>query len=188
MIRDPAGNLYGTTFSGGASNLGVVFKLDQAGHETILYSFLGSADGGGPWAGLVQDSAGNLYGTTLFGGTSGVGVVFRLAPPASPGGTWTETALYSFTGGMDGANPYAGVVLDSAGNLYGTTVYGGTSNLGVVFKVDPAGRLTVLHNFWARPTARAPTQVFSVTRRAAFTGTTEYGGKRSDGIVFNLTP
>jgi uncharacterized repeat protein (TIGR03803 family) len=124
LLRDSAGNLYGTTGLGGASGQGVVFKLDPTGTETVLYSFAGGPDGALPWAGLIQDSTGNLYGTTVTGGTSGYGVVFKVDT------TDTETVLYSFTGGTDGANPYAGVIRDSAGNLYGTTLYGGLTGCG----------------------------------------------------------
>jgi uncharacterized repeat protein (TIGR03803 family) len=130
LIRDSAGNLYGTTYAGGASHNGVVFKLDTTGTETVLYSFIGGVDGGLPYAGLTRDLAGNLYGTTYSGGASNNGVVFKLNETG-------ETVLYSFTGGADGANPRAGLIRDSAGNLYGTTLSGGTSNQGVVFMLKP---------------------------------------------------
>jgi uncharacterized repeat protein (TIGR03803 family) len=142
LVRDVAGNLYGTTVYGGISRAcpsgcGVVFKLDPTGKETVLHSFAGGADGGNPLAGLVRDTAGNLYGTTSYGGDLsgcggfGCGVVFKLDP------TGTETVLYSFTGGPDGGHPWAGLVLDAAGNLYGTTYYGGASGQGVVFQLTP---------------------------------------------------
>ena len=92
----------------------MVYKVDTAGHQTVLYNFTGGADGGNPYAGVIRDSAGNLYGTTI-GGTAGAGVVYKLDTSGH------ETVLYSFTGGADGSNPLAGVTLDSAGNLYGTT-------------------------------------------------------------------
>ena len=98
---------------------GVVFKVDPAGKETVLYSFTGGADGAGPSGDLVRDSDGNLYGTTSGGGPSNAGVVFKLDP------TGKETVLYSFTGGADGANPFAGLIRDEAGNLYGTASAGG---------------------------------------------------------------
>jgi uncharacterized repeat protein (TIGR03803 family) len=114
VIQDSAGNLYGTTYYGGTANAGVVYKLDTSGHYTVLYSFMGGADGANPYAGVILDSAGNLYGTTEEGGENN-GVVYKLDT------TGHETVLYSFTGGADGAFPYAGVIRDSAGNLYGTT-------------------------------------------------------------------
>jgi uncharacterized repeat protein (TIGR03803 family) len=139
LVRDAFGNLYGVTESGGASGQGVVFKLDPSGKETVLYTFTGGADGAVPTAGLTRDLSGNLYGTTLFGGiggTFGPGVVFKVSP------TGTETVLYSFTGGADGGNPFAAVLVrDSSGNLYGTTGGGGSTacpfGCGVVFKLTP---------------------------------------------------
>jgi uncharacterized repeat protein (TIGR03803 family) len=154
LLLSGAGDLYGTTTVGGELNCpsppfggcGVVFKLDPTGHETILYSFTG-ADGAGPYAGVVRDDAGNLYGTTTYGGGGGpkcgsgygCGVVFKLDT------TGHETVLHTFTGGSDGANPFAGLIRDSAGNLYGTAYQGGNLNCvnsggfgcGVVFKVTP---------------------------------------------------
>jgi uncharacterized repeat protein (TIGR03803 family) len=120
LIRDKAGNLYGTTSAGGAAGAGTVFKV-LGKKETVLYSLAGGHDGATPQAGLAMDAAGNLYGTTIAGGTHGNGTVFRLAPPPIQGGPWTETVLYSFGASPDGAAPVAGVTLDAAGNLYGTT-------------------------------------------------------------------
>ena len=131
LIRDAAGNLYGTTYVGGVSGWGTVFKLDKVGNETVLHSFAGGADGQYPHAGLLRDNAGNLYGTTLYGGTSNRGTIFKL----DAGGN--ETVLYNFTGGADGSYPQAGLIRDSAGNLYGTTSYGGVSGAGTVFKLAP---------------------------------------------------
>ena len=148
LIRDSAGNLYGTTASGGKSGDGVVFKL-TANREKVLHSFSGK-DGAHPTAGLVRDKAGNLFGTTFYGGTAtcGCGTVFKLDP------TGTETVLYSFTGGADGKFPSGKLLLDAAGNLYGTTSEGGivncdnlTDGCGVIFKVDPTGAETVLYSF-----------------------------------------
>jgi uncharacterized repeat protein (TIGR03803 family) len=142
LVRDANGNLYGTTYEGGAYGFGdmgygTVFELSQAGKETVLYSFTGGADGGNPQGGLVRDKQGNLYGTTVGGGVPGCvvdmgcGVVFEVAADG------TEQSLYGFTGGADGANPIAGLVLDKKGNLYGTTELGGASGFGTVFKVVP---------------------------------------------------
>jgi uncharacterized repeat protein (TIGR03803 family) len=135
LIRDSSGDLYGTTDGGGAYFSGTVFKVDTTGTESVLYSFTGGADGGFPGYGsLVRDAAGNSYGTTGLGGggtcRGGCGTVFKLDK------TGTETVLYSFTGGADGANPYAGLIRDKAGNLYGTTSSGG-SGYGTVFKLKP---------------------------------------------------
>jgi uncharacterized repeat protein (TIGR03803 family) len=141
VIRDSAGNLYGTTEYGGASNAGVVYKVDATGRETVLHAFTGGADGSYPYAGVIRDPDGNLYGTTTGGGTAHAGVVFKVDA------TGHQTVLYNFTGGADGLFPYAGVVRDSAGNLYGTTTRGGTAHAGVVYKVDVAGDETVLYSF-----------------------------------------
>ena len=145
LIADSAGNLYGATTGGGggpgASGQGVVFKLAPDGTETVLHSFTLGSGGGGPLAGLIADSAGNLYGTTQVGGASGQGVVFKLAPNGTGG--WTESVLYSFTGGSDGGQPFYGsLIADGAGNLYGTTVGGGASGAGVVFKLSGTGFVT----------------------------------------------
>ena len=141
LILDTTGNLYGTTGTGGAFGSGKVFKLDTStGKETVLYSFTGGPDGLNP-AGLVLDTAGNLYGTASGGGTYGSGTVFRLDA------TGTLTVLYSFVGGALGANPGTGVIRDPAGNLYGTTGAGGANGLGTVFELDTGGTLRVLHSF-----------------------------------------
>ena len=123
LIFDASGNLYGTTFQGGIVGVGTVFELTPAGGgtwtEKVLYSFNGT-DGNGPIGGLLFDAAGNLYGTTVGGGTYLAGTAFELTPAG--GGTWTEKVLHSFGNGTDGTSPYAGLIFDAAGNLYGTTV------------------------------------------------------------------
>ena len=132
VILDASGNVYGTTSSGGESNAGVVYKVDTGGHETVLYSFKGLTDGSSPSGPLIRDAAGNFLGTTRSGGASGAGTIYKLDPNGN------ETILYSFTGGTDGADPCAGVIRDTAGNLYGTTQSGGKDNDGVVFKLTNA--------------------------------------------------
>jgi len=137
-------SLYGTTVNGGAGG-GTVFKLNPgSGEMALLYSFTGGADGDAPCA-FTSDGAGNLYGVTLYGGNqfagSGAGVVFMVNVA-----TGHETVLHTFTG-PDGANPYAGLVRDAQGNLYGTTRAGGLYNQGTVFQLNPSGALTVLHHF-----------------------------------------
>lgn len=149
LVLDPAGNLFGTTISGGASNAGTVFELTPAGNLTTLYTFTGGADGQQPQSGVIRDQAGNLYGTTYLGGAvssqcynSTCGVVFMLSPGS--GGAWKETVLHTFTG-ADGESPVAPLLLDpSEPALYGTTQRGGDFNCttisggtscGVVFKI-----------------------------------------------------
>ena len=140
MILDAAGNLYGTTSSGGTHGRGTVFQLSQVGGtwtENVLYNFTGGTDGLYPVSGLLFDKSGNLYGTTYYGGVAGVnaGTVFKLAP----GATWTFTTLYQFAGTPDGANASSALSIDPSGNLYGTTTHGGagTCNCGTVFKLVP---------------------------------------------------
>jgi uncharacterized repeat protein (TIGR03803 family) len=149
VVLDKAGNLYGTTAAGGETSCplngnpgcGVVFRVNAAGKEAVLYRFTGDDPGqGGPFGNVILDAAGNLYGTTsglpLFAGT-----VFTV----ERGGQ--QTVLHSFTSGADGGTPEAGLIQDAAGNLYGTTVFGGAFGQGVVFKLDTVGIVSVLHNF-----------------------------------------
>ncbi len=160
LVADSSGSLYGTTGGGGnstkcnlGSGCGTVFKLTAPSWtETVVYSFQGQTanDGSGPQAGLIFDSAGNLYGTTASGGKLGYGTVFMLTPPATPGGAWTETILYSFKGAATGSNPASGLIFDGTA-LVGTTPYGGKDNFGTVFKLTPTKKApwseTILYNF-----------------------------------------
>jgi len=145
VLFGPDGLLYGTTAFGGAGSDGTVFSLQPPATacetvlcpwvETVLHGFTGGADGGYPEFGdLSFDQAGNIYGTTESGGSSGDGVVFKLS---RSGGGWTESVLWNFTGHGDGGGPYAGVIFDNAGNLYGTATFGGASNLGTVYELSP---------------------------------------------------
>jgi len=185
VILDAAGNLYGTTYGGGTWNAGVVYKVDPAGQETVLYSFTGGADGGLPQSGVIRDSAGNLYGTASYGGTCfyGCGVVYKLDTKGN------ETVLYSFTGGADGGNPSAGVIRDSAGSLYGTTRGGGTANAGVVYKLDTKENETVLYTFTGGADGGNP-QLGSLIHDPAgdLYGTTGGGGAAGSGVVYKVDP
>lgn len=141
VVLTPTGVLYGTTSSGGAGSMGTVFALTPAGvpgtpmTETVLHAFSGP-DGDQPAPGLVPGPNGVLYGTTLSGGANGYGTVFVLAPPATAGGSWTETILHNFTNGLDGGSP-SGLALSADGILYGTTGYGGSSGKGTVYTLAP---------------------------------------------------
>ena len=151
LVFDAAGNLYGTTIAGGADGHGTVFQLAPGASgtwtQTVLHSFAGEGDGEGPAAGLTFNADGNLYGTTVGGGTYSYGTVFELTPGSD---TWSETVLHSFAGHpTDGEYPYAGLIFDAAGNLYGTT-YEGSVGAGTVFELVPgAGTWTesVLYTF-----------------------------------------
>jgi uncharacterized repeat protein (TIGR03803 family) len=192
VIFDKLGNLYSTTVGGGASGSGTVFEMtprkDGSWKESVLYSFTGGNDGGEPMAALTFDAAGNLYGTTEYGGNSGCmgglncGVVFMLTPNAK--GHWKQKVLHEFSGGGDGANPVSGLVVDAAGNLYGTTAYGGNfacadgSNCGVTFMLTPI----------------APSAGLTSDGKGSFYGTTVLGGDlkvcsgAGCGVVFKLAP
>ena len=150
VIRDSAGNFYGVSKSGGSYNSGTVFKIDTQYKETVLYTFTGGADGGAPETRLLRDKAGNLYGVASMGGNTacasthvtGCGVVFKVDTSGK------YSVLYSFSGSTDGWDPAAPLTMDSKGNLYGTTIFGGDAcNCGTLFKLDTTGTFSVLHTF-----------------------------------------
>jgi uncharacterized repeat protein (TIGR03803 family) len=179
LVRDEAGNVYGTTLGGGTRGFGTVFTVDSSGSQTVLYSFTGGAAGGGP-NGLVQDSAGNFYGTTQFGGETQFccGTVFQVDA------TGHEKVLYSFNG-TDGSTPEAGVIRDQAGNLYSTTTMGGANFQGEVFKLDPAGKLTVLHTFGGSD-GQYPVTGLVLDDSGNLYGTTNAGGAHGLGTIFRI--
>ena len=240
-----AGNLYGTTYQGGAYYNGTVFKIDSNGVFSTVYNFPGGADGAHPAAALVADAAGNLYGTTYGGGT-GYGTVFELNPTtgtltwthalaygegANPyaglvldsvggnlyvttyyGGTYGQGTIFTLTtsgtgftvlhafSGTDGTNPYGGLVRDSSGNLYGTTAYGGTAYAGTVFKLDTSAVLTTLYSFTNGTDGESPYATLAMDSAGNLYGAAEYGGNTSAtgclgsyytppgcGTVFELT-
>jgi uncharacterized repeat protein (TIGR03803 family) len=192
VIRDASGNLYGTTFSGGGLDQGVVFKLSPTGKYTVLYSFTGGSDGASPLASVTEDAAGNLYGTTSAGGNQGCGVqsscgvAFKLDPAGN------ETVLHSFGGSAeqgDGASPAAPLIQDPWGNLYGTTDLGGAYNgPGTVFKLDSSGDETVLLSFSGGATGAYPQAGLLRDTAGNLYGTTEYGGSHQSGTIFKLGP
>ena len=203
LVSDAKGNLYGTTYSGGINNSGTVFqlapnKLSPGWNKSVLYSFSGasngsSADGANPYAGLVFDGAGNLYGTTLFGGPTGSGTVFQLTP--NPDESWTESIICGFQGGVDGNNPYAGVIFDPAGNLYGTTAGGGPGGYGTVFKLTPAlghvWKKSLLYGFTGREDGGWPGAGVVIDNLGNIYGTAAIGGRRGSdngGVVWEITP
>ena len=207
VIQDAPGNIYGVTGYGGTYGDGAAYKLDAKGNESLLYSF-GGSDGVSPTSVLVEDADGNLYGTAAYGGNSecggtGCGVVFELSPQSN--GTWTEAVLYTFcsqSNCADGQRPANGpLVRDETGNLYGTTYFGGTSTncdgagCGVVFKLDAAGNETVLHSFTGGRDGADPWAGLTVDSAGNLYGTTVFGGDLSCeptyggcGVVFKITP
>lgn len=202
LIFDPSGKIYGATNAGGNTSCnvqaqngcGVVYSLTTSGTQSVIYAFPGGAGGSNPTAGVIQDQAGNLYGTASTGGSSGCegtgcGIVYELSPNGSG---WTETTLYTFQGSTDGIAPMGGLIFDGAGNLYGTTARGGANGGGTVFELTPNGgqwnfnllySLTIPlqgHDF--------PGPAASLTMDAAgnLYGTTVYDGADSEGAVFKL--
>lgn len=208
VIFDAAGNLYGvTTYGGGHENAGTVFKLTPSASgkwtETVLYSFCSATsctDGDGPFGGLILDSNGNLYGTTVAGGTGQVGTVFKLAPDGKGG--WIETVLHSFSDSdNDGSEPFAGVVMDPQGNLYGTTTYGGSGGVGTAFQLslnaDGTWTESVLHSFCSASNCtdgENPYGPLTLDSAGNLYGMTYSGGNIACnpfygcGTVFELTP
>ena len=191
-IMDSAGNVYGTTYVGGAIGDGTVYKLAPDGTETVLYSFGQTGnDGRGPFSPVIMDSKGNLYGTTSEGGEGGAGTVFKITPAGR------EKVLYSFCGApscTDGNLPYGGVILDKQGNLYGTTYYGGANKMGTVFKLTPGGTETVLHSFGSGNDGSYPEVGLIMDAQGNLYGVASKGGDLNFcqgagcGAVFEVSP
>ncbi|HLY05969.1 MAG TPA: choice-of-anchor tandem repeat GloVer-containing protein [Rhizomicrobium sp.] len=192
VIADKEGNLFGTTYGGGAGNSGTVYKVTADGTESVVHDFSGGTDGAYPYGGLLAGKKGVLFGTTYGGGTAGVGTVFEVTAKEK------ESVLYAFKGGSDGAYPFANLIADSAGNLYGTTYYGGGtgcsgSGCGTVFKVAPGGTETVLHAFAGGNDGMGLQAGLVMDARGNLYGTTLYGGGSGCGgvgcgTVFKLAP
>jgi uncharacterized repeat protein (TIGR03803 family) len=236
LVRDAAGNLYGTTLAGGSYGDGTVFKIDVGGQETVLHSFsqvagnglspvasvlrdkLGNffgvaqtggdlddcppygcgtvfwlnaaykersisfngTDGATPYAGLIEDAEGNLYGTTTERLGSGRGTVFRIDK------TFKMTVVYRFSGDTDGLYPDAGLVMDSAGNLYGTTYLGGAYGWGTIYKVDATGQESIIHSFTNNPDGAYPDSALIFDAQGNLYGTTVSGGVHNAGTIFEL--
>jgi uncharacterized repeat protein (TIGR03803 family) len=198
VIFDDAGNLYGTTASGGTGTAcegfpcGTVFELVSSGAgftERVIYNF-NFSDGQAPEGILTFDRAGSLYGTTYAGGTADLGTVFGLSREAN--GRWSENVLWNFTGGNDGANPYYGVTLGTAGQIYGTTIrYGGATGNGTAFELTSSANgqwmeTTISH--FADGSGNGPTTNLTADAAGNFYGTTAYGGTNGAGSVYELTP
>jgi uncharacterized repeat protein (TIGR03803 family) len=181
VIMDAAGNFYGTTALGGSNcDCGTVYKLAPNGTETILHVFTGGNDGAQPYAALVADQSGNLYGTTVIGGVNEDGTVFKIAPDG------TEKVLHTFSGGDDGEQPYAGLILDKNGNLFGAAIGGGVNGFGVVYELTPKGTFKVPYAFTGGSQAAYPEGTLLADKSGNFYGTTRGGGTGS-GTVYQLS-
>jgi uncharacterized repeat protein (TIGR03803 family) len=183
LIADSAGNLYGTTSSGGIYGYGAVFEVSSDGTETILHSFADSPDGAHPRAGLVMGPAGNLYGTTSEGGLQHGGTVFEISSSE------TESIIYNFTSGKDEGEPYGNLLLDSNGNLYGTTTGQDDPEIyyGTAFKLSASDKIMELHTFAGAPDDGAlPASGLVHDRAGSLYGTTLEGGAYEVGTVFEL--
>ncbi len=206
LIIGKDGALYGTTAAGGNDSAcfrtpgcGVVFRMTPpaAGQstavETVLYTFTGGRDGSAPAGGLLMGKDGSLYGTASQGGANGYGVVFRLTPPAGGSGPWTETTLFSFSGGADGGTPLGSLAAGKDGALYGTTQNGGAQGLGVVFRLaaDAGGtswREQVLHAFSGQRDGGAPVAGLAIDKAGVLYGSTPGYGAHGFGVAFALAP
>jgi len=203
LVFDAAGNLYSTTAAGGigscwvygGNGCGTVFKLapnpDGSWTESVLYRFTGGEDGANPWSTPVFDAAGNLYGTTMYGGTYGYGTVYTLVP--NPDGSWTQSVIYSFTGGKDGGYLLrdCGLTFDAASNLYSAALSGGAYGYGVTFELTPKSgggwKEKVLHTFVGTP-AKVPAYAPIFDAAGNLYGTTSAGGTQDAGTIYKLTP
>ena len=189
LVIGSDGNFYGTAELGGANNMGSVYEMTPTGTVTDIYSFMGTTDGNNPIGGLMFNSTdGNIYGTSL-GGASNDGVIFEFAPNGAT--AVTPTTLYSFSGN-DGKYPEAPLVAGNDGQLYGTTVRGGSNTQGTVFKITTTGTLTTLYTFSAdNGTGNAdgarPYGTLLLASNGTFYGTTRYGGASDGGTIFQMS-
>jgi uncharacterized repeat protein (TIGR03803 family) len=207
LISDASGNLYGITLSGGGSTActlnnnvgcGTVFELSPTATgqwtRTLLHAFTGGSDGGQPLTGLVFDAAGNLYGTTSLGGAYNYGGIYRLARHFN---SWTETVVHDFTCHADGCDAESSLIIDSAGNLYGTASYSSPGD-GVAFEISPGAggrwKYVVLHQFLGGADGNRPSGSLTLDAEGNLYGTTTRGGSTNTcfdagcGTVFELSP
>lgn len=194
-VFDQAGNLYGTTIIGGQSDAGAVYELSPSSGgwiQSVIYSFSGANDGNESYSGLTFDRAGNMYGTTILGGIFGGGTVYELTPGGSG---WTQSVLYSFTGGADGGSPYGNVMFDGAGNMYGMASTGGALPAGgTAFEMTPTGggwSYSVLYDFTqTNDGGEDPHDGFVMDSNGILYANADAGGipPQNDGTVFKLTP
>jgi len=197
LVMDRTGNLYGTSVEGGNFQAGNVFQLTPTRKGwtlTVLYSFTGGLDGAQPYKGVTLDSPGDLYGTAVTGGTGGCeggcGVVYKLTHAH---GSWTQSVIYSFTGGSDGAGPGSPVVVDKQGNLFGTTPIGGANGVGTIYELKPmkngAWKLAVVHTFTGGDDGAggfAGRLLFD--NKGNIYGVATSGGAHGSGTAYQLSP
>ena len=194
LMIDATGNLYGVCTVGGTNGFGTVYKMSSVQGKwqlTTLYAFKDQPDGALPYGGVISDKAGNLYGTTYYAGVHDLGTVYKLT---HGNGTWTESVLYSFKGGTDGASPISSLVADAAGNLYGTTSDGGAAACvcGVIFKLTrgATGKWTesVAYRFPGMPQPGFAYNGMVGDSAGNFYGATVHGGSGNDGAIYQFTP
>jgi len=188
---DQQGNIYGTTYGGGAKGGGTVYKMAKPGNtwtETPIWNFSGVLDGGLPEGGVIMDVSGNLFGTAYVGGTYGYGIVFELS---YVNGRWLEARLHDFQGSSDGGYPIAGLLLDDSGNLYGSTVGEGQGNVETIFELTPSGdsySFNVLYSFARNDMQQCgPTAALTMDAMGNLYGTTKCDGAYGYGNVFKLS-
>jgi len=181
LFLDTNGNFWGTTEGGGAHSAGEVFEITANGTFSVAYSFAGS-DGAAPEAALIADKLGNLWGTTASGGSNKSGTVFKIATNG------TLSVVHDFAGGSDGATPTAGLTIDKKGNLWGTTLVGGASNLGTVFKIPAKGVYSVAHSFGSGTDGSEPWAGLFKDKKGNLWGTTTGGGANGGGTLFKIAP
>ena len=187
VVFDAAGNMYGTTYYGGQFNFGTVWKATRSGEswtESVIYNFDGP-HGSFPTASVIVDGAGNLYGTTNAGGANGWGTVYELSPS---GEGWTQQMLYSFQNHQDGRSPYGGVILDSAGNLYGSAQNNGQNLGGTIFELSPSGGSWTFNLLYSLSGRGGPAASLTFDSAGNLYGTTYADGVNNLGSVFELSP
>ena len=194
LVIDSEGNLYGTSVLGGTSGSGTVFQLTPSPNgwiHTVLYSFTGGSDGGEPYKGVTLDAQGNIYGTAVTGGAGacegGCGVVYKLA---QSGGSWTQTVIHYFTGGVDGSGPGAGLTIDHQGRLYGVAPTGGANGLGVIYELTPDRRgnwnFMVIHAFTGGADGATGSAGRLLLHAGQLYGVATAGGAYGKGTAFEL--
>jgi len=202
LLAGTSGGLYGTTFGGGANGYGTVFRFLQSPtnpnkwSENVLWSFTDGVDGAMPSGPLVSDVDGRFYGIASVGGANGVGVAYKVIPPATHGGAWTTQTIWAFTRDVDGTLPTSGLVMDSAGALYGSTSRFGPNGYGAVFKLTPPPRgstawtETILWGFTDGTDGGNPQGPLTIDSNGNLYGTTSHGGANNllAGTVYALSP